>query len=378
MNVIRIGFVFLVALMPLTAEYAHAQQREKIAEELNEVVRALNEQQSWIEKTDKTLSTLTSAGSRADIRINEISTSIVSMTQEIEAIDQEISQLQVNMKRWDTLEYFQSKKLAWHIYAASMLDRRNPVMFIFGEVDRLKADRLVRHHRYLIGTGIPALKEYDEFQEKLKVKAAGLTIKKKQREEAYDKLNRETDRLNDEQQQRKNLTITLRRQLNQTKNSAVVLEVNRNRLTQLLSSLETSSSRRTEIPRDINSHWPVDGTVIHEFNEPRAGGRLKWQGVFIEAELGSMVNAVASGQVRFAGYFKGFGMAMVIDHGDGLLSVYANCNVLLKRNGDLVEAAEVIAQAGQSGGQTNTGIYLEIRLNNNPIDPLDWLTKRDQ
>ena len=356
----------------------YAQTRESLQQELDSIVRQLNENQSWIEKTDNTLAILGKAITNADLRVNELGTSIIESTQEIEEIDKAIVNLQGEQKRWEILKYFQSKKLAWHVYALSLLGRRNPIMFILGEDDQLRADRLARHHGYLINTGIPAMEHYESLEKALVVKTAELSNKKEQRSETSERLTKEKGKLEREQQQRKALTITLTRQLKSTQKTAIRLESDRLRLTQLLSNLRTSTASNTAAPSFTNSHWPVRGKVIHRFGEPRAGGRLTWQGVFVEAEAGASVRAMASGQVRFSGYFKGFGMAMVIDHGEGLISVYAHCNVLLKQNGDLVEAAEVIAQAGQSGGLPDTGLYLELRLNDKPIDPLSWFEEISQ
>lgn len=378
LNVLRCAPKLLLAFVVLTNVCITAQSQDSVRTELDRVVQQLNESLSWIEGTDKTLVTLGNAIAEADIHINRLTHSIIEITREIGEIDDEIVVLQNDQKRWEALRKSQSKKIAWHVYALSLLDRRNPVMFIFGEDDKLRADRLARHHGSLVKSGIPARARYESLAKALEVKTAALSNKREQRNDTTTKLTRERERLEQGQEQRKMLTVTLTRQLKNTRRTSVRLESDRIRLAQLLANLERSSAPNPALPSDVDGSWPVRGDVIHRFDEPRAGGRLKWQGVFIEAEPGAAVHAIASGQVRFAGYFKGFGMALVIDHGDGMLSVYAHCDALLKQNGDLVEAAELIAHAGQSGGLSDTGLYLELRLNDVPIDPLSWLEANQQ
>ena len=378
LNLLRCAPNLLLATIVFTNVCSTAQSPDSVRTELDRIVKQLNENLSWIEGTDKTLVTLGNAIAEADIHINRLTHSIIEVTREIGEIDDEIVVLQNDQKRWEALRKSQSKKIAWHVYALSLLDRRNPVMFIFGEDDRLRADRLVRHHGSLVKSGIPAKSRYESLVRALEIKTAELSNKRAQRSDTTNRLTRDREKLEQGQEQRRMLTVTLTRQLKNTRLTSVRLESDRIRLAQLLANLEKSSAPNAALPSSVNGSWPVHGDVIHRFDEPRAGGRLKWQGVFIEAEPGAAVHAIASGEVRFAGYFKGFGMAIVIDHGDGLLSVYAHCDALLKQNGDLVEAAELIAHAGQSGGLSDTGLYLELRLNDVPIDPLSWLEENEQ
>ena len=94
---------------------------------------------------------------------------------------------------------------------------------------------------------------------------------------------------------------------------------------------------------------PVDGEVVRKFGESRADGRLTWNGVVYAAKDNSDVVAVAAGRVVMADWFQGYGLIVIIDHGDDVKTIYANCNSLLVEAGDYAEAGEVIAKTGQSG-----------------------------
>lgn len=118
--------------------------------------------------------------------------------------------------------------------------------------------------------------------------------------------------------------------------------------------------------------WPSDGTLLHRFGTPRKPGNIKWQGVWIAAEEGQPVRAVSSGRVAFADWLRGFGLLLIIDHGHGYMSLYGHSQGLYKETGEWVEAGEIIASVGNSGGQAVSGLYFEIREGGVPKDPTIW------
>ena len=118
--------------------------------------------------------------------------------------------------------------------------------------------------------------------------------------------------------------------------------------------------------------WPIRGKLLTRFGSRKQGGKLKWQGVVINAEIGVDVQAISGGQVVFADWFRNLGLLIIIDHGDGYMSLYGYNQSLLKRTGDWVLPGEIIALAGDSGGQLRSGVYFEIRNNGSPVNPAKW------
>jgi septal ring factor EnvC (AmiA/AmiB activator) len=128
---------------------------------------------------------------------------------------------------------------------------------------------------------------------------------------------------------------------------------------------------------------PVQGTIGSRYGAARLAadgqpqpGAPSWKGLFIKAAEGSPVHAVAPGQVVFADWLRGFGNLMILDHGEGFLSVYANNETLLHGVGDRVGADEVIASVGNTGGNAESGLYFEMRYQGHPFDPLGWAVAR--
>lgn len=121
--------------------------------------------------------------------------------------------------------------------------------------------------------------------------------------------------------------------------------------------------------------WPARGTIRHGFGSAREGGDMRWRGVWISAAEGEDVHAVARGRIAYADWLRGFGLLVIVDHGQGYMSLYGHNQTLYKEAGDWVDAGEVIAGVGRSGGSDETGLYFEIRHNGQPQDPVSWCSR---
>jgi septal ring factor EnvC (AmiA/AmiB activator) len=122
--------------------------------------------------------------------------------------------------------------------------------------------------------------------------------------------------------------------------------------------------------------WPVQGRVAGNYGQVRGAGPVRWNGVLLEAAAGTPVRAVHRGRIAFADWLQGLGLLVIVDHGGGYMSLYGHNEALLKESGDWVEPGEPIAQVGDTGGQARAGLYFEIRLNGEPVDPNPWIAKR--
>ncbi len=117
---------------------------------------------------------------------------------------------------------------------------------------------------------------------------------------------------------------------------------------------------------------PVRGDISNRFGTAREDTGVSWKGLFIKSAEGSEVKSVASGRVIFADWLRGFGNMLIVDHGDGYMSLYGNNQALLKKVGDEVKGGDTIAAVGNSGGNETFGLYYELRRQSKPFDPLSW------
>lgn len=141
----------------------------------------------------------------------------------------------------------------------------------------------------------------------------------------------------------------------------------------------TASSRPSKLPGlpKLKGQFqlPVAGELINRFGSRRSDTGTNWKGLFIRANVGSPVKALESGLVVFADWLRGFGNLIIIDHGDGYMSLYGSNEALLKQEGETVASGDQIAKVGNSGGNAETGLYFEVRYHSRAIDPLQWVSK---
>ena len=119
-------------------------------------------------------------------------------------------------------------------------------------------------------------------------------------------------------------------------------------------------------------HLPVRGSVSNRFGALREDSGISWKGLFIKATEGDEVRSIADGRVVFADWLRGFGNLLIIDHGNGFMSLYGNNQALLRKVGDNVTAGDSVASVGNSGGNEASGLYFELRHQSKPFDPLSW------
>ena len=159
-----------------------------------------------------------------------------------------------------------------------------------------------------------------------------------------------------------------------------VLQRDQARLNALLGELEAVAAAAPPEPRmpfaDAQGTlvMPMVGTLKNRYGA-RRNADIRWRGWLIAADEGEPVRAVHGGDIIYADWLRGQGLLMVVDHGEGWLSLYAQNHSLLRGVGDRVSAGDIIAKAGASGGSETSGLYFEIRHRGEPVDPGEWIRR---
>ena len=118
--------------------------------------------------------------------------------------------------------------------------------------------------------------------------------------------------------------------------------------------------------------FPVAGKVVNSFGSTQMG-ELRWKGIVIAAGAGTPVKAIADGRVILANWLQGYGLMVIVKHGDSDLSLYGYNQSVTVKDGQLVKAGQKIGEVGNSGGQSKSGLYFEIRRKGVAVNPLGWL-----
>ena len=219
-----------------------------------------------------------------------------------------------------------------------------------------------------------ALTRLDEMQRAIDQELERLAALQRQQKGILDDLEQQRDA-------RQDLLAELASQIGS--DEAQLLELERNRR-DLEALIERLADALADIPADLGTHlsverqkgrlaMPLTGPVQHAFGQRRTGGS-HWQGWLIAAEPGAEVRAVAYGRVAFADWLRGYGMLIIIDHGEGFMSLYGQNESLLAEAGAWVEPGEPISLVGSNAGSTQ-GLYFELRRAGKALDPAAWIAR---
>lgn len=256
------------------------------------------------------------------------------------------------------------------------------------------ANQISRHLHYLTyvsksrGEVISGLRQNIALLEDI---AAQTAEKKKELEGLHAEAEKEKHRL---EMQRESQSVALQKVTTEIKKNKEEIEALRRdaqRLAALVKHIarelaKKNKARRHARGRDASAdsafaklkgklRQPVIGDVLNRYGTPRSDTGLVWRGLIIASQRGDAVKAVADGEVAYAAALRGFGKLLILDHGDGYMSLYGYNQALMRKVGDRVEAGEKIATAGTGDGLRDSGLYFEIRVQGKPVDPMKWLAR---
>ena len=244
--------------------------------------------------------------------------------------------------------------------------------------------RVAAHDRQLI-------KSYGMDVEGLSVQTAEIRSDKEKFEGLEKELAKKRVEIKKDREERDRLLSSVRKEKMQYKESLNELEANARSLQQLLYKLERQASVASKgSPNEkIKGYpasgferqrglldFPVKGEVIGFFGkeiDKDSKTAVYRKGIEISTRTGSQIKAVYNGRIIYAGQFKGYGLMMIIDHGEGFYTLYAHAAKLLKKLNDEINKGDIIGEVGESGTAGESSLYFEVRRGGRPENPLDWL-----
>ncbi len=350
----------------------------------------LQKLKGMIEKLNKELKSV--KGERNDLRdqLQKSETEIGELLKDIDRIKTDLKQHQTQLKdlqqqrqQLDGSRRDQQKHIAQQVNAAYRLGQQSNIKLMLNQESPERVSRMLRYYDYFINARaekinayLDTINELDQIQPRIQQKTDALAKNKQN-------LQRRHRQLSGQQQSRKRTLAKLNQTITSKDAQLRKLAEDRERLQHLLSQVAEAIAN-LPLPRDSQPFvrtkgrlpWPTKGRIQHRFGSSRVSGKLKWDGVLIQAPAGRSVKAVHHGRVVFADYLRGQGLLLIIDHGNGYMSLYAHNQSLLREAGDWVETGETIAAVGNSGGRQQAGLYFEIRHQGKPTDPSRWLKRR--
>ena len=357
------------------------------AQDAAEKERELKALRAGIQSLQQQLEANQRKKSNAEKRLQDVENQISETSRELHRIDAELdtkrSQLgtlkEKRRVQASTLQR-QREQLASEARTAYAMGRQQQVKLLLNQEQPSAVGRMLVYFGYFSRARLQrieaisaSLEQFSLVEESIARKTAALTDLRASQQ-------RESERLQEKKRARKQAVAALSRELENQGGKLKRLKTNEQELQELVSSLQ---ELLVDIPVDASQQqpfkslkgklrWPTRGRLAKRFGSRRGSAGLKWRGVMIEAAEGGDVRAVAQGRVAFSDWMRGFGLLVIIDHGDGYMSLYGHNQALYKEVGEWVDTGEVVAQLGASGGQSASGLYFELRHKGQPINPVRW------
>jgi septal ring factor EnvC (AmiA/AmiB activator) len=261
-----------------------------------------------------------------------------------------------------------------------MMGRQGQLKIIFNQQDPAMLGRMFTYYDYFNRARADRIADIDrKLQEVVTLEQAIA-----QESEGLERLRadqiQQKEALAESRASRRQILVKLEGEIRTKEQQLASLMRDERSLAELLSRLQEALR---DLPVDVPDNvpfsslkgrlpWPVQGKIAARFGSSRKAESLTWRGILIDADEGREVRAIYNGRVVFADWMRGFGLLVIVDHGNGYMSLYGHNQSLYKDVGESVRKGEVVATVGNSGGREVPGLYFEIRHNGVPDNPVFW------
>ncbi|HEV8077494.1 MAG TPA: peptidoglycan DD-metalloendopeptidase family protein [Marinobacter sp.] len=356
------------------------------ADDAAEYEARLKELQSNIEKLQKQLDSAKGERGKLEDDLKKTETDIGELEQKVDEIDgelktrdQQIDNLNEQKQSLNGERRAQQAQMAAQVQSVYRAGRQSPVQLLLSQETPERVSRMRKYHDYILAARTEKITHYLNTLDQLAALEPRIQKQRAELARQQQALNQRQQQLAARQQQRNATLAKLNSLIDSTDARLRENQDNSQRLQAVLDEMTVTlgqaaapsgtpfSSLRGQLP------WPADGVLRHGYGSARVAGQLNWDGLVISANTGTPVLAVHTGRVVFADYLRGHGLLIIIDHGEGYMSLYAHNQSLLRQVGDAVNGGDVIARVGASGGQSYSGLYFEIRHRGQPTNPTPWL-----
>lgn len=333
-------------------------QMQSKSGEKTELSRLLQESEQQIGRLARKLRVLDGRLTRQRDHLNELA---IEKTRQSQALDRH------------------REALARQARAAYAMGRQERLKILLNQQDPATVSRVMVYYDYLSRARGQKMRLIRDYMQRLADTEAEILDEERKLARLHDEQARELAAMQRSQGQRRDVVARLTQELNDQSRQLDRLQSDERDLQTLITGLEEAlADIPAEHPQQLafvglrgRLPWPASGRIVNRFGSPKLGA-LVWDGVMISAPEGREVRAVHHGRVAFADWLRGFGLMLIVDHGDGYMTLYGHNQSLFKEAGDWVEVGEPVALVGSSGGREQAGVYFGIRYQGRAVDPAKW------
>ena len=354
-------------------------ERARAQQQLSDLQADIEKRRQSVQRRQQRLSSIQQQLKAIESQIAQHRQAIARIGRELAANEQRISELETERQRLWELLASQAQLLEDQIDSAYRSGNHDFIKMLLNQQDPARAERILTYYRYVNEARMAQIAELEETEHELRATEQGLAIQRESLEQRIAAQQRQRNLLEDSQNEQRQLADQLARQQQDDERQLTSMLQSEQELTELLAALETALAQQNIQLAGLRNlrgalEWPAQGSLRNSFGQQRSG-QVTWKGVVINVQADQPVQVIADGRVLFADWLRGFGLVMVIDHGEGYMSLYGYNQSLVREVGEAVRRGDTIAITGQSGGQSRPGLYFEIRHQGNPVDPVLYIRR---
>lgn len=383
------GQVGIAVLLACLAAASHAAPPKAELQDLRQRIESLKKE---LDSAEDAKADATDSLKQSEQAISQINNTLRELEARQQQASGDLSRLQGETRNLQQRIGAQHTALSRLLYRQYLRGRQDQLKILLNQQDPNQASRQLRYYGYLSRQRGELLHGLRQNLQQAQQLARLAQAKNDELARIRAEQDKQKGHLLVQQEARKKLVLQLSQKISKQRKEISQLQRDEKRLTRLVERLAKILPKKAPPPRppsrstvspeaSANSAFqqfkgklqlPVRGELVGRFGSPRQDTGTPWRGLFIKSPLGQEVKAVAAGRVVFADWLRGFGNLMIVDHGESFMSLYGNTEALYKRVGEEIRGGDVIALAGNSGGNSETGLYFEMRYQSKPFDPLTW------
>lgn len=357
---------FLWAIITLAFAEAPALSKTK------NQIQALDKQIGHLEKTLQAQSNekthLLNELATTDKKIGQTWQNLHETQQKTALNKKKIEALQGNVRTQKNALKQQEEMLANHIRTRYQISEYQPAKWLLNQENPEHYSRILTLYQYLLQSRLQLISQLKTTKQKLSAHQTQLEQELALQLHLQQTLTQQHESLALVKTRENTLIGNLEKDLVTKTQQLIEVKQNKDNLSQLLKQLAAQSVAKPRFPI-VQMRKKLPRPIANNGISPQ---RVN-QGVTFIAKEGEPVRAVYPGKIVFSDWLNGYGLLVIIDHGQGFMTLYAHNQSLYKHKGEPISQNEQIASVGHSGGRRENGLYFEIRQRGKAIPPLEWL-----
>lgn len=371
----RIFIILCLFMQPLNSYAEEASEQQ-----LNTLKNRIGKLEKWLNSAKGEQASMQKALRQSERKIGKIASKLNRLTGELKATQSKLSTLKKERNKLLADSELQARQIAEQVRAAYGIGRSEYLKVLLNLEQPAELSRTLRYYDYFNKARAEQIEQYTKTARQLEQNEVQINEQMLSLQRSRQSLEEQHRALKESKKQRQTVLISLQSDISQKGKELSKMLADRERLEELLSEVEEAIAD-LDLPDATTPiktlkgklPWPTQGKVVRSFGSRDKESGSRWNGVLIRAKEGNDVHAVHYGRVVFSDWLRGFGLLLIIDHGNGYMSLYGHNQSLYKETGDWVSTNDVISSVGNSGGQNSAGLYFEMRRNGKPENPKRWI-----